>query len=81
MPAVRGGTHALRARGDGVRFAGLKTRSEKCGVWGARTGADPPCSRISYNITRLSRHSAIHGVSVRRKVLHSRTIAAELRGD
>ena len=29
----------------------------------------------------MSRHSAIHGLSVRRKVLHSRTIAAELRGD
>jgi hypothetical protein len=28
-----------------------------------------------------SRHSAIHGLGARRKVLHSRTIAAELRGN
>ena len=31
--------------------------------------------------TQTSRHSAIHGLSTRRKVLRSRTIAAELRGD
>ena len=32
-------------------------------------------------ISQASRHSAIHGLGARRKVLHSRTIAAELRGD
>eukprot|EP00966_Prymnesium_polylepis_P139619 3226102-Prymnesium_polylepis.1 len=31
--------------------------------------------------SQVSHHSAIHGLGARRKVLHSRTIAAELRGD
>jgi hypothetical protein len=32
-------------------------------------------------VRAASRHSAIHGLGARRKVLHSRTIAAELQGD
>eukprot|EP00966_Prymnesium_polylepis_P003409 78341-Prymnesium_polylepis.1 len=34
LPAVRGGTHAPRARGDGIRFAGLRSvlRSVACGA-------------------------------------------------
>ena len=38
-------------------------------------------ARLAILISQASHHSAIHGLSVRRKVLHSRTIAAELRGD
>ena len=38
-------------------------------------------ARRAIPISQASRHSASHGLGARRKVLHSRTIAEELRGD